>query len=233
MRLLCMIPGRGGSKRVRSKNTLPLCGKPLISYSIIAAKEAGVFEDSDIVVSTDTEEISRIASDYGVSCDLRPGDLGGDRVRVVQVIEEYLKREESHRRYDAVVTLLPTCPLRTAEDVRKAVELFSAQDEPGKSLVGVVHYEFPPQLALVRTGDETVRMEFPEAYARTTRSQDIAPRYHAMGAIYIATIDYFVRTGTYFQEEMLAYEMPRESAIDIDYSYQFKIAEELMRAREG
>jgi len=225
MTCLCVIPARGGSKRIPRKNILPLNGLPLIVYTLRAARGAGVF--TAIVVSTDDEEIGDLARAQGVAVDDRPASLSGDRVTMVQVVREYLQRTQAVEAYQYVAALLPTCPFRTAEDVRNAYQLLVSQTEH-QFLVGTTEYEFPIQLALEASGGCSVRMVFEDGY-QTTRSQSIAKRYHPNGAIYLAETQAFLRAGTFFQPKMMHYNMPADRSFDIDYPHQFEIAEVLAR----
>ncbi len=217
---VCIIPARGGSKRIPRKNVLPLNGVPLIAYTIRAAKEAAVFDA--IIVSTEDTEIAAVALSEGVQVDDRPEEMAGDRVTKVQVVNEYIRRTDAGKHFDNVVAMLPTCPFRTAEDVKDAFQLFVKYPEKN-FLIGVVEYDFPIQLALEKE-EHLVTMVEAENY-KTTRSQNIAKRYHPNGSIYMATIEAFLKQGTFFNEEMLAYEMPAIRSYDIDYPYQFEIAE--------
>lgn len=218
---LCIIPARGGSKRIPRKNILPLNGIPLIAYTIRAAKNSGAFDK--IVVSTEDKEIASIALDEGVEVDDRPEHMAGDRVTKVQVVAEYIERTSAENEFENVSAMLPTCPFRTAEDVSNAIALFDSS--PNKHfMIGVVAYEFPIQLALEKTSENEVKMTSEDGYS-TTRSQNIEPRYHPNGSIYTAKIEAFKQTKTFFNPEMLAYEMPALRSFDIDYPYQFEIAE--------
>ena len=220
---LCLIPARGGSKRIPRKNALPLNGIPLLAHSIRAAKYANVFHK--IVVSTDDPELKQIALNEGVEVDNRPPEMATDTATKVQVVKEYLHRTNAEKEFSHVAAILPTCPFRTPDDVRKAVELY--EKHPDKDfLVGVTEYEFPIQLALKASGTDEVEMLDPDGY-QTTRSQNIAKMYHPNGAIYLARITSFLKLGTFFNRSMLAYHMPAVRSYDIDYPYQFKIAERL------
>ncbi|MGD1844581.1 MAG: cytidylyltransferase domain-containing protein [Salibacteraceae bacterium] len=218
---LCIIPARGGSKRIPRKNILPLNGIPLISYSIRSAKEAGVFDK--IIVSTDDAEIKAVALQEGVDVDDRPEAMAGDRVTKVQVIKEYLERRGHEEHFDIVAAVLPTCPFRSPEDVRTAYERFVNQDKY-EFLIGVVEYAFPIQFALSLDEHQVATMETPEGYQQT-RSQDKRKMYHPNGSIYMATVPAFQRKGTFFNETMLTHEMPALRSFDIDYPEQFEMAE--------
>src|SRR5690349_14669727 len=124
-RALCILPARGGSKRIPRKNLLPLAGKPLLAYSAEAALKSGMF--ADVAVSSDEDEILELARSLGATPDRRPDELSGDTVRFVQVVEEYLGRPGMVEKYDTVAGVLPTCPFRTVDDVRNAMQLFSQQ----------------------------------------------------------------------------------------------------------
>ncbi len=128
-----------------------------------------------------------------------------------------------------VAMLLPTCPFRTREDIYYAVEKYLKHLDKPRSLISVTPYDFPPQLALENKGDDIMYMSEPDSYKTTTRSQSIEQRYHPNGAIYISSIEQYIKTGTFFQQFMYAYIMPIERSFDIDYSYQFKIADMMMK----
>lgn len=224
---LCFIPARGGSKRTPRKNLLPLNGKPLLSYTVKAAKDSGVFKD--IVVSSDDEEILNLALSYGVSIDKRPQELSGDTTRAVEVLYEFIKRQEMRKKYKCVANMLPTCPFRTSDDVRKAFNLFIEHNFES-FLIAITEFDFPPQLAIdIADDNHTLIMRDPAIFRKTTRSQDLGKAYHPNGAIYIASTEGYLREKTFFAEPLIGYKMPPERSFDIDYPYQFEIAEFMMR----
>jgi len=226
VKTICFIPARGGSKRVPRKNLLPLAGRPLIAYTIEAARESAIF--ARIVVSSDDSEILALAEKEGVEADRRPADLAGDRVRFVEVLEEYLGRAEGG--IDHVAVLLPTCPFRTGQDILAAYGMLLAAPEPS-FVVSVSEYEFPPEFALEVDGHRA-RVRHPEVYAHSTQSQSVGKSFHPNGAIYFAPVRLFLAKRTFFREPLLAYLMPPERSLDIDNLYQFEIAEAIMRARK-
>jgi CMP-N-acetylneuraminic acid synthetase len=223
-----LIPARAGSKRVPNKNIRLLNGQPLIAYTFDAAIASGCF--SSIVVSTDDARVAEVAREYGVHVDQRPSSLCGDTVRAVEVVDEYLRRTDATDRFSNVAMLLPTCPFRTVDDIRGAMRHYQerAQKMP---LVTVTQYAFPPQLALEPDDDKPGQMRMCQsaAYATTTRSQSIAARYHPNGALYVAAIDMFLGERSFFTEHMLTYVMPTERSFDIDYPWQFQLAEQWAR----
>ncbi|MCH7745174.1 MAG: acylneuraminate cytidylyltransferase family protein, partial [Chloroflexi bacterium] len=142
MKPLCLIPARGGSKRLPGKNIRLLAGKPLIAYTIEAALDSNVFDC--VCVSTDDEEIAAIAREYGADVPfMRPAHLSDDTARVVQVTCHALEffAERGHE-YESLCVLQPTSPLRTANDIRDAYALFQSTD--ARYVVGIVAWEHPP-----------------------------------------------------------------------------------------
>ncbi len=226
---LAVILARGGSKRIPGKNNRLLNGKPLIAYTFEAAIKSNCFEK--IVLSTDDDLIAEIAEEYSISVDSRPAELADDKTRAVEVIYEFLTRTEAEKNYRYIAMLLPTCPFRTSEDIQNAVNHYKMIANDAKSLVSVVAYDFPPQLALRSTNDGLGQMVDADAYANSTRSQSIEPLYHPNGAIYLASIETYLKEKTFFQKEMAMYVMPMERSFDIDFEYQFQFAEQFMNTQ--
>jgi len=219
-----LIPARGGSKRLPRKNLLEINGRPLISYTIRAAKQSGVF--SKIILSTDDEEIADVARKEGVEVDIRPQAMGHDDVNTIQVLEEYLQRTSSWSSFDFVCKMLPTCPFRSSLDVQKGIQRLI--DTPQFDfLISVKEYEFPINLALKEHEDFQVKMHVPNAYMKL-QSQDQENFVHPNGGFYIARSQAFREERTFFTDRMLCYEMPAIRSLDIDYDYQFQMAKVLM-----
>lgn len=223
---ICIIPARGGSKRIPRKNILPLNGKPLMAYSIEAAKNSGVF--NKVVVSTEDEEIKAIAKKYGAEIDHRPEEMAGDTITKVQVINEYISRNKIEDQYQYVAALLPTCPFRSAEDIKDAFEKLSSQDQHN-FIIGVTEYEFPIEFALSIEAEKAI-MDDPNGY-QVTRSQNKQKKFHPNGALYIARMKAFLEKKTFFNTVMMHHIMPAIRSYDIDYPYQFEIAEMIAKKK--
>jgi CMP-N-acetylneuraminic acid synthetase len=221
---LCFIPARGGSKRIPGKNIRSLAGRPLIEWTIAAAQKCGCF--SQIVVSSDDDAILGIASNAGAIADRRPPELGRDSVRFVEVLEEFLTRPENAGKYTTVAVLLPTCPFRSAADIRAAVEL---QSQNGDAFVVSVNpYEFPPEFACdFDSSTQTLRLRQPDVYARSTQSQSVIPAFHPNGAIYAGKVPRFLETKSFYAAPVLGFLLPPERALDLDHPHQWEIAEAL------
>ena len=228
---LCFIPARGGSKRLPRKNIKLLNGKPLVSYTISAVVESGCFDD--VIVSSDDRDILDVAEQYKAQIDHRPTELSGDSIKAVEVLYEFVRRENNQHRWNILAMCLPTCPMRAAIDVKKAMEMFQLEQDTCPRLIGVSQCPFPPQLALKQLQkSKKVDLREPESYAHSTRSQDFGDLYFPNGSIYITTTELFLETKTFIGRPMLGYVMPPERSFDIDFPYQFKIAEFMMAQRD-
>ena len=129
---IALIPARGGSKRLPSKNILPFCGEPLIAWSILQAKESKCFDR--IIVSTEDEEIAGVAREYGSDVIFRPEELAGDDVPTCDVVSHIYDVVD----FDSCVILQPTNPLRLPDDIQR----FSMAFDECKELVTVYKAEF-------------------------------------------------------------------------------------------
>lgn len=231
---VCIIPARGGSKRIPRKNLLLLNGKPLLTYTVEAVLKSQVF--AEVYVSSDDPEILALAAACGARADARPQHLAGDSVKAVEIVSEFLSRPGHSHKYDVVGMCLPTCPLRVAEDVRAAMERFGRHRGQCPRLIGVTRYEFPPQLALRSPSSAQssqfgciMNMREPEAYQFSTRSQEIESLYYPNGSIYLSTVKNYLQEHTFFGQTTLVHVMPPERSFDIDYPYQFTVVEQFMR----
>jgi CMP-N-acetylneuraminic acid synthetase len=219
---VCIIPARGGSKRVPRKNIKDLGGQPLLGYTLDAAVSSDVFDE--IIVTSGDNEILEFADRDGITTDVRPEPLRGDTVRTVEVIEELLERPEIGEQYDNVAQMLPTCPFRSVKDVQDAYELFVEAGED-KPVISVTDYDFSPMHALEFEEGSELSIREPAAYHDTTRTQDIPDLYHPNGAIYITPVSHFLEHGEFFVEPLAGYTMPPERSLDIDLPHEFRIAD--------
>lgn len=213
--LIAVIPARGGSKRLPKKNILPFAGSPLICHSIALARSLRIIDR--VVVSTDDAEIARIAETAGAQIVMRPAELATDRSTTASAIRHALSMMEAiGARADAVITLQPNCPLRTAEIVTEAVDLFHR--EKPDSVVGVTksHQKLGP----IENG------RFVPVYRTGTRSQDMADQYFENGVIYVSRADMVVKDEDLFGKEMAPLVIdPLYALGDIDTLLDFQVAE--------
>ena len=174
MKSIAIITARGGSKRIPQKNIRDFCGQPIIAYSIQAALETGAF--SEVMVSTDSEEIACIAKQNGATVPfLRSEKTSNDYATTADVLREVLDQyAEEGQFFDWFACLYPTAPFVRTDRLRNAAELLKESD----SVISVVRYSFPPQRAFVIRNDK-IRYIYPEF--ERTRSQDLEPEYHDCG----------------------------------------------------
>ena len=210
-KIVALIPARGGSKGIKNKNIIDLCGKPLISYTIQAALESKYIDK--VIVSTDSQEIADVAIKYGAEVPfLRPGELASDTSKtidaVMHAVGELEKRKEQ---YDILILLQATQPLRTADDIDSAIELFIKNK--GQSLVSVSPVEDNP--ILIRTIDNLGRMNSILPMKSTCRRKDMPLYYRVNGCIYINLISE-LDLNTSFNDNKIPYIMPKERSVDID-----------------
>lgn len=217
---IAVITARGGSKRIPKKNIKEFCGKPILIYSIEAALDAGIFDE--IMVSTDSEEIARIAKEAGAAVPfLRSEETAGDFATTADVLLEVLDAYETRgQHYDTLCCIYPTAPFVTGEKLRLATMLL--EEKGVDSVVPVVRYSFPPQRAFVIRNGLTV-MKYPE-HARS-RSQDLEPYFHDCGQFYCMDTERFMKKKQIFTDCTLSIEMPETQVQDIDNETDWELAE--------
>jgi N-acylneuraminate cytidylyltransferase/CMP-N,N'-diacetyllegionaminic acid synthase len=225
-KILCLMLARGGSKSLPNKNLMPLNGRPLIYYTIKAVQESGCFDR--FVLTTDSGEIARVAKDLGVEVPfMRPRELARDDSLGVDVIVHALKWIEANDgKYDYVQYIFPTAPLRTADDIRKGVEILLEKD--ADMVISVCEADHPRQWYNALPEDNSLRGFIKPEYFGKNR-QDFPKAYRVNGSIYIGRWEIFYHRKNWFEQNTYAYIMPRERSIDIDSAIDLKLAELLMR----
>lgn len=226
-KILCIIPARGGSKRFPRKNIALLAGKPLIAYSIEEAKESNIF--AKIVVSTEDDEISRVAMEYGAEVLKRSKELALDTVRVPQVCLDVINRyEEREEKFDIICILLPTSPLRRAVDIVSAVKKF--KESGADYLMSTTDYHYSPFRALKENENGFLEPFFDRKYFG--RDQENPRVVVHNGCIILARIEKFKQDKDYYGERIVDFHMPFETSVDINEPIDLKIAEILLQLRE-
>lgn len=227
MRILALIPARGGSKRIPGKNIRPLGGKPLIEWSV---NSAGDNRDiCDILVSTDDPVVAETARAAGASVPwLRPPELGSDTASVVDASLHALNWYESERApVDGLLLLQPTSPFRTRHTVARGIELFqSHRRRPVIAVSAVKHHP----LWCYQVRDDGIR-PFLDSESMQVRSQDLPPAYAINGALYLIAPDELRQRHSFHAGETvpLVIDDPAET-LDIDTEWDWQVAEAIVAA---
>lgn len=180
MRNICIIPARGGSKRIPHKNIRSFLGKPIIAYSIEAAINSRCFDE--VMVSTDDEEIARIAVQYGAKVPfMRSDNTANDYATLSDVVKEVLDKYSSQGiHFDYMCCILATSPLLRSEDILSGYNKLRHSDF--SSIVPVVQFSYPIQRSFKIDESGELSYIWPE-YSKS-RSQDLTPSYHDAGSFY-------------------------------------------------
>lgn len=222
MRRIAIIPARSGSKGLKDKNIIDLCGKPLIAYSIEAALETGLFDH--IIVSTDSEHYAEIAQHYGAEVMMRGEALSNDKATTFMVLEDILKNRLQES-IDYFVLLQPTSPLRTSKHITEAIEKFEAKIENFDFLVSMKEAEHAKVLVNPIDDDESLKY-FDTDFSNYRRQgyKDYSPN----GAIFIAKPDSYLEQKHFFGAKALSYIMSAEDSVDIDGALDLIIAKSII-----
>lgn len=220
-KIIGIIPARSGSKGLKDKNIKELCGKPLIAYTIEAAKQSGVFDC--IMVSTDSEKYARIAREHGASVPfLRSSENSSDKSGSWDVVREVLAN--LNEKFDIVVLLQPTSPLRTFQHIKEAVDLFFEKDADTVCSV----CETPHPMFWCNTLNEDLSMMDFIKKEYQKRRQELPKSYTLNGAIYICKTKY-IDNLDFYSNKSFAYVMNKNSSIDIDENLDFQLCELIIK----
>lgn len=217
LNILTIIPARGGSKGIPGKNIIDVKGKPLIAYSIIPSLE--LLKDgwvSKVIVSTDSQEIADVARSFGAEVPfLRPDEISGDKAKSVEFIQHALKFFlDQGINFDAVLLLQPTSPLRTAEDLKKAIQLY--QESQNDSLISAYEEEYINDLVIYKLdSDGKTSIPVSSLHNKGVRRQDHGSTYVRNGCIYITSTD-LIRKGFVIGEKPLMYVMDKNRSVNVD-----------------
>lgn len=229
MRRIAIIPARSGSKGLRDKNIKELNGKPLIAYTIEAALDSDMFDK--VFVSTDSQKYADIAMQYGADASfLRSEENSGDTAGSWDVIREVIERLwQRGEKYDEIMLLQATSPLRTSEDIVNAVKLL--HDKKGEAVVSLTECDHSPIWCNTLPEDYCMDQFDKDEYKDLPR-QMLPTFYRYNGAIYLVTARELQKKEDMLKEKCYAYIMPQCRSIDIDTALDFLIAETIMKAGE-
>lgn len=220
MHNLCIIPARGGSKRIPRKNIKDFIGKPIIEYSISAALDSRLF--GEVMVSTDDIEIAEIAKRHGAKVPFfRSNETSNDHATTFQVLEEVLiEYNKIGRSFNNVCCIYPCAPFVTCEKLRSAYD--TMMNGEFDSVVPLVSFSFPIQRAF-RLENQKISFIYPE-YA-TTRSQDLEKSYHDAGQFYWTKMTSLLEQKSLITNNTGSIELSELEVQDIDNETDWKLAE--------
>ena len=223
--IVALIPARGGSKGIPGKNIKPLAGKPLIAWTIEAARKSQYIDR--VIVSTDDEKIAEVAKQYKADVPfMRPLELATDSASGTDVAIHALNwLKDNDKNYDALILLQPTSPLRSSEDIDNAIPQFFSSS--AKALVSVCEARHHPLWANTLPSDLNMK-DFIRPEIKNKNRQELPVYYQLNGALYIATPDYLLNVKSFFGQETYAFIMPEERSVDIDSLSDFFLAENLL-----
>lgn len=231
-KILCTICARGGSKGVKNKNIRPLFSKPLIAYTIETALAAGLFEH--VVVSTDSDAIAEAAIQFGAEVFFkRPTELSSDTAAKIPVIRHALLASEEHyaRRFDVLIDLDATSPLRTIEDIKDSWNLFESGG--WDNVITAMPARRSPYFNLVEKAVDG-RIFISKTLANpVARRQDSPPCFDMNASIYIWKRESLLGNDRVVHDKTGLFVMPEERSIDIDSEIDFEFVEFIMGKRLG
>ncbi len=224
---LFIIPARGGSKGLPRKNILPLNGKPMICYTIDAAR--GVTDDENICVSTDDEEIKQVVEDYGLKVPfIRPAELAtdtaGSREVLLHAIDFY--QNEFNKSFNKVCLLQVTSPLRTAQHIIEAHQLW--QDDLDM-VVSVKETKANPYYTLLEENKQGYLEKLKKG--DFTRRQDVPKVWELNGAIYFINIESIIKHPITTFKKIIGYRMNDKDSLDIDNKLDYYLADIILKNR--
>jgi CMP-N,N'-diacetyllegionaminic acid synthase len=230
MKVLGLIPARGGSKGVPRKNIRSLCGKPLLLYTAEAALKASRL--TQVVLSTEDEEIAALGREGGLEVPfLRPLELAEDQTPMLPVVQHAIAwLEKQGQQFDAVCLLQPTNPLRSAKLIDDCVELLCDSDADAVISVLPVPSEHNPHWVYFKSVDGSLHLSTGEA-APISRRQDLPEAFHREGSIYVTRRNIVMQENSLYGKRVLGYPLNAEQSVNIDTLDDWKQAEILLRQR--
>jgi CMP-N,N'-diacetyllegionaminic acid synthase len=230
-RCLAIVPARAGSKGVPGKNVAPVGGRPLLAWTLAAARAARGIDR--LIVSTDSEEIAAVAREWGGETPfLRPAELARDETPGIEPVLHAVGWLAEHEGYrpELVLLLQPTSPLRIATDVEAALALLAAKDaEAVVSLCEVHHHP-----AWMKTLDLQGRVVDSQPGSEAADRRQDLPRLFALnGAIFLAWTETLLTRRSWYCDRTYGYVMPEERSLDVDTPWQLHLANLLLSEHEG
>jgi len=218
---VCIIPARGGSKRIPKKNCKDFLGKPIIAYSIEAALNSNLFDE--VMVSTDDDDIAEIALKYGAKVPfIRSQVNSNDYATTFDVIKEVVSfYQNNDTTHVEACCLYATAPLVTVQNLHKAFSILD--NEKFSTVFPVIRFGFPVQRAVEMIHNQKLKLLYPEH--ELTRSQDLKPYFHDAGQFYAFNIDDVLKQEKLYTDNSGIFEISELEAQDIDNQIDWQMAE--------
>ena len=218
---LAVITARGGSKRIPKKNIKEFCGKPIIAYAIRAALDSNIFDE--VMVSTDNEEIKKVALAYGAKVPFMRSAQNADDYAttedvIMEVVTEYQKRGQ---RYPYVCCIYPTAPFIEESILKKAMQIM--EEKRPAVVIPVVEFSYPPQRCFIVDERGYAKFKYPE-YVQA-RSQDLEKEYHDAGQFYVYNMKKLFEKKGIIKDDFFSIILPEMMVQDIDTLNDWKLAE--------
>ena len=226
--VIAIIPARGGSKGLPGKNIKPLCGKPLIAWSI----EAGLGSQyvDEVMVTTDSEDIANVARQFEASVPfIRPAELASDTATTFDAVKHVIDfyAHEMHRQFDYIVLLEPTSPLREKDDLDHMIEKIISVDGKYDAIVSIGEVHEHPSIMKKTIGDAI------EPYVKdlvmATRRQDSDAAYFPYGVGYIVKVGTLLEEKTFYPKRTTHHLIKRYQCYEIDDIYDFLAVENIIK----
>ena len=226
-RIIGIIPARGGSKGLPAKNIRPLCGKPLIAWTIEQAKASQYLDE--VMVTTDSTEIAEIAKQFGASVPfLRPAEIAGDTASIVDVGVHVLKHySEKSQEFDYLFLLQPTSPLRDMDCIDRMIQGLIDREDQADAMISMGPGKEHPAIAK-RVEGGLVQPYF-EDHSSAARRQELPPALYPYGGCYLQRVASFLESQSFYPERILPYEVESQYCFDIDELPDFLATEAIMQ----
>ncbi len=230
MRVLGVIPARGGSKGIPGKNIKLLAGKPLLQYTADAASAARRL--THVMLTTDDERIAQVGRACGVDVPfLRPAELSADDTPTLPVVQHAVKWYEAQgTTFDAVCLLQPTTPFRRQEDIDSCIKLLDDTGADAVVTILPVPADYNPHWVYFRVGSE-LRLSTGEA-APLPRRQDLPPAFHREGSVYVTRRDVLMERNSLYGTRVVGFEIKDRPSVNLDLPEDWIEAERLVQTRQ-
>ena len=232
MRVLGVVTARGGSKSIPNKNIALLGGRPLLTYTVEAVRNARLLTRT--VLSTDDERIADIARDCGLEVPfMRPSELAGDETPTLPVLQHAVRQLEADgEAYDAVLTLQPTSPFREARDIDGSIELMKRTNADSVVAYAEVGGKHPARMRLIDADGRVMPTPFTQLF-EGHRRQGWPTFYLCTSSIYLTRRAVLMEQNSIHGADSRAWIVPEERACDIDTPFDLFVAEQLLRTRDS